>query len=451
MIPVVTPEEMKAIDEAAPETTETLVERAGVAVARRALRLMGGGYGRRVVVVAGKGNNGADGRAAAERLRRRGVKPLVVEAAGAPDRLAPCDLVIDAAYGTGFHGDYQAPDAGEAPILAVDIPSGVDGLTGAAGHGAVRATATVTFAALKPGLLLDEGRVRAGTVEVADIGLDVSGARIHLVEDGDLGHRLPARPWVTHKWRTAVMVVAGSPGMMGAPLLVSRGAMRSGAGYVRLGVPGADPGDLPPGSEAVAAPLPPQYWAGPAMEQASRTRAMVVGPGLGRDDSTMADVRRLFAEAEVPMVVDADGLVALDPERWTPPERPPAARVLTPHDGEFEHMAGGPPGPDRVGAARDLAARTGAVVLLKGPTTVVAGPGGDVLLSATGDPRLATAGTGDVLSGVIGALLAQGMDPFWAAGIGAHVHGAAARTGHSRGLVAGDLPELLAAWLSDHA
>ncbi|HEX2064842.1 MAG TPA: NAD(P)H-hydrate epimerase, partial [Acidimicrobiales bacterium] len=232
MIPVVTPEEMKAIDQAAPESTETLVERAGGAVARRALRLLGGGYGRRVVVVAGKGNNGADGRAAAERLRRRGAKPLVIEAAGAPDQLPSCDLVIDAAYGTGFHGDYQAPDPGEAPVLAVDIPSGVDGLTGTAGHGAVRASATVTFAALKPGLLLDEGRVRAGSVEVADIGLDVSGARIHLVQDEDLGARLPARPWVTHKWRTAVMVVAGSPGMMGAPLLVARGAMRSGAGYV---------------------------------------------------------------------------------------------------------------------------------------------------------------------------------------------------------------------------
>ena len=451
MIPVVTPEEMKAVDEAAPESTETLVERAGGAVARRALRLLGGGYGRRVVVLAGKGNNGADGRAAADRLRRRGVKPLVLEAAGAPDRLPACDLVIDAAYGTGFHGDYQAPDPGPAPVLAVDIPSGVDGLTGAAGHGAVRASATVTFAALKPGLLLDEGRVRAGPVEVADIGLDVSGARIQLVQDEDLVARLPARPWVTHKWRTAVMVVAGSPGMMGAPLLVTRGAMRTGAGYVRLAVPGADPASLPPGSEAVAVGVPGQYWAGPALEPAERARARVVGPGLGREDTTLAEVRRLVSEADVPMVVDADGLLALEPDSWTAPERPPAPRVLTPHDGEFERLAGSGPGPDRIGAARQLAERTRAVVLLKGPTTVVAGPGGDVLLSATGDPRLATAGTGDVLCGVIAAFIAQGMDPFWAAGIGAHVHGAAAQTGRARGLVAGDVPELVAAWLSERA
>ncbi|HEX2062785.1 MAG TPA: ADP/ATP-dependent (S)-NAD(P)H-hydrate dehydratase, partial [Acidimicrobiales bacterium] len=215
--------------------------------------------------------------------------------------------------------------------------------------------------------------------------------------------------------------------------------------------PGAEPAALPPGSEAVAVALPGQGWARPAMEEAGRARAMVVGPGVGRDDATLAEVRHLVSEAEVPMVVDADGLLALGPDQWTPPERLPAPRVLTPHDGEFERLTGARPEADRIGAARRLAERTRAVVLLKGPTTVVSGPGGDVLLSATGDPRLATAGTGDVLSGVVAAFMAQGMDPFWAAGIGAHVHGTAARSGHARGLVAGDLPDLLAAWLSDHA
>ena len=137
MIPVVTPEEMKAIDEQSPEPNEVLVQRAGTAVARTALRMLGGGYGRRVVVVAGKGNNGADGRAAAERLRRSGARVTVFDAAGAPERLPSSDLVVDAAFGTGFHGEYQAPDPGPAPVLAVDIPSGVNGLTGEAGDGAV--------------------------------------------------------------------------------------------------------------------------------------------------------------------------------------------------------------------------------------------------------------------------------------------------------------------------
>ena len=447
MIPVVTPEEMKAIDRSAPEPAEVLVQRAGSAVARAALRMLGGGYGRRVVVIAGKGNNGADGRVAAERLRRRGMRVEVVDAAGEPERLPPCDLVVDAAYGTGFRGDYRAPDPVGAPVLAVDIPSGVDGLTGEAGDGAVTAAATVTFAALKPGLLLGAGPERAGAVEVADIGLDVSGAGAHLVEDDDLAGRLPRPPRETHKWRTAVFVAAGSPGMMGAPLLVARSAMRSGAGYVRLGVPGLDLDRLPAGSEVVGVPLPAEGWAGEVLPHLERCKALVVGPGLGRSEATLGEVRRLLAEAPVPTVVDADALLA-----YGGAELPASgARVLTPHAGEFESVAGSRPGPDRIGATRDAAGRAGAVVLLKGATTVVAGPWGPVLLSATGGPRLATAGTGDVLSGLIGALLAQGAEPAWAAALAAHAHGRAAELGPSRGLVAGDLVELVPRWLSAHA
>ena len=183
MIPVVTPEEMGEIDRAAPEPTEVLVERAGAAVARAASRMLGGTYGRRVVVVAGKGNNGADGRAATARLRARGVGVAVVDAADALDRLPVADLVIDAAYGTGFRGTYAFPDTGGMPVLAVDIPSGVDGLTGRAGGAPARATATVTFAALKPGLLLGDGPDLAGEVELADIGLDVARSDIGFVTD----------------------------------------------------------------------------------------------------------------------------------------------------------------------------------------------------------------------------------------------------------------------------
>src|SRR5205823_3857377 len=181
VIPVVTPEEMKAIDAAAPEPVDVLVGRAGAAAARASLDILGGAYGRRVVVVAGKGNNGADGRDAARRLRRRGVRVHVVDAADALERVPPCDLVLDAAFGTGFRGEYRGPDPADAAVLAIDIPSGVDGLTGLACEGAVTADVTVTFAALKPGLLLGDGADRCGQVEVVDIGLDVSGARIELV------------------------------------------------------------------------------------------------------------------------------------------------------------------------------------------------------------------------------------------------------------------------------
>ena len=444
MIPVVTPEEMKGIDEASPDSTEVLVERAGAAVARAALDMTRGGYGRVVVVVAGKGNNGADGRAAAERLRRSGARVKVFDAAAAPERLPACDLVIDAAYGTGFGGEYHAPDPGGSPVLAVDIPSGVDGLTGRAGQGAVRAQATVTFAALKPGLLMGDGPERSGPVELVDIGLDVSGARIHLVQDEDVAASLPARPRESHKWQSAVWVVAGSAGMMGAPVLVSRAALRAGAGYVSLGVPGAPLEQIPPGSEVVGRRLSPGGWADEVLADLERSRAVVVGPGLGRDEATLNEVRRLLGECPLPMVVDGDALAAVDGPLGKP-------AVLTPHAGEYQRLSGSPLGDDRVEAARALAADVQAVVLLKGSTTVVADPQGQVLLSVTGDSRLATAGTGDVLSGLVGAFLAQGMDALPAAGLAAHVHGSAARLGPTRGLVAGDLVELLPRWLSDHA
>src|SRR3954447_1980925 len=333
MIPVVTPEEMRAIDAAAPEPVEVLIERAGWALARSALRMLGGTYGRRVVVVAGKGNNGADGRAAAAVLERRGVRVTVVDAAVGVPALPPCDLVIDAAYGTGFRGEYHPPDPGPARVLAVDVPSGPE----------LRADVTVTFAALKPALLLGDGPERAGRVELADIGLDVSRARMHVVEDSDVEAGLPDRPRNGHKWQTAVFVAAGSPGMLGAPMLVSHAAMRAGAGYVRLGVPGGEPGATP-ASEVVAVPLPATGWDETVLPELDRCKALVVGPGLGRSDTVSAAVRSLLAAAPVPAVVDADGLNA-----WGGADEVPAivarrsdATILTPHAGEFARIAGHP-------------------------------------------------------------------------------------------------------------
>jgi len=469
--PVVTVAEMRAIDDEVQATVDhaVLVDRAGTAVAASALRLLGGAYGRRVVVVAGKGSNGADGRVAAARRRRRGARVVVVEAADAPDRIARdggVDLVIDAAYGTGFRGRYRAPSVpAGVPVLAVDIPSGVDGDTGEACGEPLRADVTVTFAALKPGLLQGDGPLLAGRVEVVDIGLDVDRARLWVVEDADVARLLPVRPRESHKWQTAVAVVAGSPGMSGAAELCAHAAYRAGAGMVRLGVPGADPALLLAG-EAVATELSADDWAPAALEMVTRCHALVVGPGLGRAEGTAAQVRALVAQAPVPVVVDADGLVALGsgPGRATALRGPgtdaatPTAGadggaavhgILTPHDGEFATLAGEAPGPDRIAAARSLAADTGAVVLLKGPTTVVAEPGGTALLVTAGSPRLATAGTGDVLSGAIAAFVARGLAPLEAAGLAAHVHGRAATLGPPEGLVAGDLADLLGRWLSD--
>ncbi len=461
MIPVVTPAEMDDVDRGASQPVEVLIGRAGAATASAAVRLLGGGYGRRVVVVAGSGNNGADGRAAAARLGARGARVCVVDPS--EPSLPPADLVVDAAYGTGLSRAYTPADPGRAPVLAVDIPSGVNGATGEIpdGGGALVAQETVTFGALKPGLLLGAGPAHTGAVTVAGIGLADRAARAAtcwLVTDDDVAARLPPRPPSGHKWQTAVGVVSGSPGMTGAPWLVSRAAMRAGAGYVRLGIPGVDPGraGLPPG-EAVGVALPAEEWAGAAVEAVERCRAVVVGPGLGRPARPGPDtqVGRFLAGSDLPAVVDADGLNSLGSLAAVAAVAGARGRsaplVLTPHEGEWSRLAGGPPGADRLAAVRDAARATAAVVALKGSVTVVAAPDGRTLVAGAGSPRLATAGTGDVLSGIIGAFLARGVPAFEAAALAAHVHGRAGAAGPAEGLLASDLPELVSAWLSAHA
>jgi len=260
---------------------------------------------------------------------------------------------------------------------------------------------------------------------------------------------LPERAREAHKWQSAVAVAAGSPGMMGAPLLLSRGAMRAGAGYVRLGVPGASTTSLLPG-EAVGLPLPAADWDGALLDAASRCQAIVMGPGLGRSGTVRAAVLRVLTSAPVPVVLDADAVTVLgsaDVLRAAIAARA-APTIITPHAGEYASLFGQPPGIDRVAAVCDAARVTSAIVLLKGSTTVIAAPDGQVLLAAAGSARLATAGTGDVLSGVIAAFLARGVPALQAAGLASHVHGRAAGLGHREGLVAGDLPDLVAQWLS---
>lgn len=443
MIPIVTPNEMNAIDRAAPEPVEVLIERAGAAVARAALDMLGGAYGRRVVVVAGKGNNGNDGRSAARRLEARGVRTHLVEAADAPDVLPQCDLVVDAAYGTGFRGAYRAPDAGGADVLAVDIPSGIDGVTGRASARVLRADRTVTFAALGPGHLLADGPELCGEIDVIDIGLDVSSANSHLVTESDVGAWLPMPSRSTHKWKRAVCVIGGSPGLEGAAALTARAALRAGAGYVRWSAPGGVPSVAKP-IEVVGRALPTTGWADVVLEDLDRFQAVAIGNGLGLDEAARPEVRAVVDRAPVPVVVDADAITLLGSDAA---EVAGAATVFTPHDGEFARLTGAPPAADRLECVREAARRLGAVVLLKGPTTVVAEPGGSVLVSAAGDGRLATLGTGDVLAGAISALCAGGLDPLRAAGAGAFLHGWSAALGWRRGFVASDLVELLPAAL----
>jgi ADP-dependent NAD(P)H-hydrate dehydratase / NAD(P)H-hydrate epimerase len=443
-------------------------------VARWALRLRGGAYGRRVVIVCGKGNNGADGRVAGERLTGWGARVDRFDLAGAQpetfdrpalDRaLGRADLAVDAMFGTGFKGPLagdaayaaEALTAAGCPVLAVDIPSGVDGLTGAVRGTAVEAVATVCLAALKPGLVFFPGAALAGDVDVAQIGIDphTPPPTLGITEEADVVAWLPRRAPESHKWSVGgVYVVGGSQGMTGAVMLASRAALRTGAGIVVAGLPG-DAAVRASGGEVITRSLAAtssgaldEGAAKEVLDTLDRFRALIVGPGLGRAASTVAAVRRLVAEAPVPLVLDADGLNALDGDVGLLARRP-AATVVTPHAGEYARLAGEPVGDDRVAAALRLAERAGAVVLLKGSRTVVAAPSGRAAVNTTGGPWLATAGTGDVLSGVVGALAARGLPAFRAAAAGAWVHGRAAdRFGHA-GLVAGDLIDALPAVLA---
>lgn len=426
MIPVLTAEQVRAADAAALATTPmaTLVERAGTAVAFAARRLMGGTYGRRVLVLAGPGSNGADGRVAAELLTRWGASVQVLALADAPAEVDGVDLYIDAALGTGLARPFTAPQvANGVAVLAVDLPSGVDADTGEAPGQPAAADLTVTFQCAKPGLLQGQGRRLAGRVVVVDLGIELADRSASLLEPRDLA-AVPWRGSSDHKWSHAVGVVGGSAGMEGAVALCAAGAMRAGATGVRAASIDATPPSPPVPPEVVRGSVSLAELGsggGPLLE---RCAALVVGPGLGTSASRTEAVLRLLAATTKPLVLDADGLHGLTPARLAAAVEASGSRVvLTPHDGEAAALLGRAPGEDRLAAAGELATATGCTVLLKGPTTVVANPAGDRLVVTSGDERLATPGSGDVLGGVVGAFLALGLEPLEAAGLGALAHG----------------------------
>jgi NAD(P)H-hydrate epimerase len=472
--PVLTPAEMAEADRqtiAAGTPVDVLMERAGRAVAWDVRRVLGGVYGRRVVVVCGKGNNGGDGRIAARVLSGWGVRVDVLELADSPDVAAVdrafdrADVAVDAMYGTGFQGVLEGAAALAArrsaslPTVAVDIPSGIDGLTGRAEGDAVRAVSTVTFAARKPGVCFEPGRSHAGRVHVADIGIDVTGAidggsSLGLVEAGDVREWLVPRSPEVNKWSAGLLVVGGSGGMTGAPMFVSHAAMRVGAGIVWCGVPGQEAAARAGGTEVVVKALPAGADGSlcdlpdEIVDAITRFRAVAVGPGLGTAAPTLGVVRDLVARIEAPLVLDADGLNAFAGDAQALRARP-GPTVVTPHEGEYARLVGDAVGSDRVAAARRLADSTGAVALLKGPGTVVADPSGRAAVEPVGGAELATAGSGDVLTGIIAGLLARGLEPFAAAAGGAFLHGQAARRAGHTGLVAGDLLAALPRTLHD--
>jgi NAD(P)H-hydrate epimerase len=473
MEPVVTPAQMRAADEATiasgvPEAV--LMDRAAHACAVVALRALGGAYGKRVVVVCGKGNNGGDGVICAEHLRNAGVLATVIRTEAwsrdAFDRAAKhVDLVIDAILGTGTRG---APAGAVAdaiaaiascnrPVLSIDIPSGTNGADGTVPGVAVRADITVAIQALKVGHVAVPGCLLAGRIDVADIGIGVHDVTAFVPNARDVRAVLPEEAAETHKYKVGALgVLAGSAGMTGAAILTARGAIRAGAGLVILGVPSSTLDVFEHAVvEAIKVPLPEaegQLEAKAVDEFADRLercRALALGPGLGRGPRAVAVVRRAI-DVALPLVIDGDGLWALseimkdEPDVLRDRGHP---TVLTPHTGEYALLTGRPLDDDRVAAARHSAAEWGAVVHLKGRRPITASPDGGAWINTSGNPGLATGGTGDVLTGVVGSLIAQGVLPVPATWAGAYLHGmagdiAAARLGMAS-LAASDLPDAL--------
>jgi ADP-dependent NAD(P)H-hydrate dehydratase / NAD(P)H-hydrate epimerase len=428
--PLYTAEEMKAAE--AGHDVDTMMMRAGAAVADELMRRFPDA--RRIALHAGRGANGGDGRIAVEVLRAQG-REVVDDHP---------DVVIDALLGTGLEGAprdetarlIEQINSAAVPVLSVDIPSGVNASTGEVAGAAVRADITVTMHGPKVGHAIAPGRFLAGGVVVADIGLQHTETEHRLVTPRILAE-VPRRSARDNKYTAGhVLVVGGSRGMTGAAALAARAAFRADAGYVTI----AAPTDSLPVLEtlvleAVKRPLEE------VLEAAEKANALAIGPGLGRGAEAKEIVRRVLTEVEVPAVVDADALFELEPAAW------PAPRVLTPHEGELARLLGRKSNEiaaHRLASAREAAERLGCVVVLKGEDSLVAAPGRGVLVAALGPPSLATAGTGDVLTGITAAFLAKGMEPQRAVAAACAAQQLAARQAPQRfGLVASDVIEAL--------
>ena len=507
LIPLPDAETMRAIDRWAIEEQGVagleLMERAGAGVARAVECLVPDGP---VTVVCGKGNNGGDGLVVARLLRDAGRRVTVVCAlapeeftgdaranlerlpgpppvrlsgaawtleAGAsrvtredaPGAVLSADVLVDALLGTGFEGEphgavaeaIDAINAHDVPVVSVDVPSGVDASSGVLAGVAVQAALTVTFHAAKPGLWIRPGKANAGEVQVIDIGIPrgaPAAVSLGLIAPSVL-ELLPRREASSTKFVSGHVIVAGgSRGLTGAPRMAGEASMRAGAGYVTVCIPASLQGILAAAGtpELMTRAMPDDGGsltleaAADVLEASARGGSLALGPGLGRSAGAYAFARTLAAEAEVAMVLDADGLNAHAGRLGELADRG-APTVLTPHAGELGRLLeleSSQVERERLRHVRDAAGQARAVVVLKGDDTLIAAPDGRVAVSPGGTPALATAGTGDVLTGVIAALLAQELDAFTAASAGVWLHAcagrdAARRLGGAEGVIATDV------------
>ena len=508
---LVTAEEMRHLDRATIEgghaTGEALMERAGAGVVEAMERRYGPCLGLRVVVLCGTGNNGGDGFVAARHLRDRGAEVhvallgdrarvrgealahlegmiaagLAVTAIAGEDQLERLiasrdawDYALDALLGTGAHGEpeglmaagvevlRQLDEAGTR-VVALDLPTGVDADRGTIARRATRADLTVTFGCPKRGHLLYPGRAFAGALEVVDIGiapgaLAAAANPVELATATAMAALLPSRDPRAHKGSVGrVLVIGGSVGLTGAVALAARGALRSGAGYVKAAVPRSLNDVLEVKlTEEMTIPMPetPERTLAlaalePVLAAIAEADVVALGSGLSRHRDAAELARRLVAECDRPLVIDADALTAFEGHNELL-ARSPAPRVLTPHLGEMRGLTGidgAALEARRIDAAREWAQRWRSVVVLKGAPTATASPDGHNTVNPTGNPGMATVGMGDVLTGVVAALIAQGLSPYDGARLGAYAHGLAgdrvAAERGQQGLTAGDVAEAM--------
>ncbi|NUS09209.1 MAG: NAD(P)H-hydrate dehydratase [Nonomuraea sp.] len=430
----------------------TLMQRAAHGLAAACADLLGRVYAARVVLLVGSGDNGGDALYAGERLARRGARVGAILAGSKTHEsglrafldaggrvvdaqaIEDADLIVDGLVGIGATGALREPyarlaeeaNAADAMIVAVDVPSGVDASSGRVAGAAVRAMMTVTMGAYKTGLLVDPGAARAGTVELVDIGLGpcLPDPDVAALTRGDVADLLPRPGKESDKYRRGVLgVAAGSDLYTGAAVLAVGGALRAGAGMVRYAGPDAPVAQVRAHwPEAVITPLDR-----PSIEGVGRVQAWLLGPGLGTGDWAHELAARVLG-SDVPVLIDADGLTLVAGDRSLLRRRAPV--LITPHAGELARLIGASRDDieaARLEHARGAAAELGVTVLLKGSTTVVAEEARPVRVNGTGTSWLATGGTGDVLSGVAGALLAQGLSCYDAGSVAAYVHGLAGR------------------------
>ena len=499
---LVTSQTMRAVDAECMENLGIpglkLMENAGAGVVRFIERELGPQRGRTVTVVCGKGNNGGDGFVIARELERLGASVRVYLAghvdgvsgdagtnlgrfgvekvtelsdgrsiAELVDAMTGSDLVVDAVFGTGFSGvprGLSGTVIGQMnvcgkPVLAVDVPSGLNATTGVAEGECVRAVWTCTMALPKRGFYLHPGREYVGRLHVVDIGVPAAaiesvGVRDNVLTPPEAAELLPGRPADGHKGTFGkVVVVAGSVGYTGAAALTAEAALRTGAGLVYLGIPESLNDILEAKlTEVITVPLPETAARSLSREALPRilellvgADALALGPGVSREPETAALVKELVADVSLPCVVDADGLNALSVED-VGSRSGGAPLVLTPHPGEMARFAGmsvDDVQADRDGVARRVAEQARAAVLLKGAPSVVADPGGELYVNPTGNSGLASGGSGDVLTGIIAALLGQRVGATSAAALGAFVHGfagdIAAEALGEAGMIAGDV------------